>query len=156
MNTQLMKTSSRPRLLQRLSRRRRRGNGVLEAALVLPILLALSMGMVEFGQYFYAKHTLQAASRDGARTAILSSTTHAAAVTAITNTMSAANIPSSKYTVTFQNASTSATITDVSTVSKGTGIKVTVSSTAGNVSVRPLGVIPAAKAVTGITTMIKE
>jgi Flp pilus assembly protein TadG len=155
MKPQIMTSTST--LLQRLrNRRRRRGNGVLEAALVLPVLLALSMGMVEFGQFFYAKHTLQAASRDGARTAILSSTTHAAAVTAITNTMSAANIPSSKYTVTFQNASTSATIADVAAVAKGTGIKVTVSSTAGNVSVRPLGVIPAAKVVTGITTMIKE
>jgi Flp pilus assembly protein TadG len=143
-------------LFQRLLGRRRRGNGVLEAALVLPVLLALSMGMVEFGQYFYAKHTLQAASRDGARTAILSSTTHAAAVSAITSTMSAANIPSGKYTVTFQNASTNATISDVSTVTKGTGIKVTVSATAANVSVRPLGVIPATKTINGITTMIKE
>src|SRR5436305_15265561 len=101
-------------------RRWHRGNGVLEAALVLPVLLALSMGMVEFGQYFYAKHTLQAASRDGARTAILSSTTHTAATTAISNTMSAANIPSGKYSYTFTNASTSATISDVGTVAKGT------------------------------------
>lgn len=138
------------------SRPRRRGNGVLEAALVLPVLLALSMGMVEFGQFFYMKHTIQAASRDGARTAILSSTTHSAAQTAITNTMSSANVPSNKYTVTFQNASTNATISDVASVAKGTGIKVTVSATAGNVSVRPLGVIPANKAIVGMTTMIKE
>lgn len=136
--------------------RRRRGNGVLEGALVLPILLSLSMGMVEFGQYFYAKHTIQAASRDGARTSILSSVTHAQAIAAISNTMTAANISSSKYTYTFTNASTSATIADVGAVAKGTSIKVTVSSTVSQVSVRPLGVIPAAKAITGITTMIKE
>lgn len=136
--------------------RRRRGNGVLEAALVLPVLLSLSMGMVEFGQYLYAKHTIQAASRDGARTAILSSTTHAAAQLAITNTMSAANISSGKYTVAFQNATTLATISDVGAAAKGTGIKVTVSATVGNVSVRPLGIIPAAKVINGITTMIKE
>ena len=140
----------------RLARRVRRGNGVLEAALVLPVLLALSMGMVEFGQFFYMKHTIQAASRDGARTAILSSTTHSAAQTAITNTMNSANVANNKYTVTFQNASTNATITDVGTVTKGTGIKVTVSATAGTVSVRPLGVIPANKAIVGVTTMIKE
>jgi hypothetical protein len=44
----------------------------------------------------------------------------------------------------------------VGAVAKGTGIKVTVTATVGNVSVRPLGVIPAAKTITGITTMIKE
>ena len=123
---------------------------------MLPVLLALSMGMIEFGQFFYAKHTIQAASRDGARTAILSSTTHSAATTAISNTMTAANISSGKYTYTFTNAATSATIADVGAVAKGTGIRVTVTATAGNVSVRPLGVIPAAKAITGVTTMIKE
>ena len=138
-------------------RRYRRGNGVLEAALVLPVLLSLSMGMVEFGQFFYAKHTVQAASRDAARTAILSSVTHQQATDAAKNTMTAANIAASKYTVTFNNATTPfATITDVGAVAKGTGIKVTVTSTAGQISLRPLGVIPAAKAITGVTTMIKE
>jgi Flp pilus assembly protein TadG len=141
----------------RLTRRPRRGNGVLEAALVLPVLLSLSMGMVEFGQFFYAKHTLQAASRDGARNAILSTVTHSQAVAAVNNTMAAGGMSdTSKFTLTFQNASGGATITDVGTVAKGTSIKVTVSSTVGNVSVRPLGVIPAAKPVVGVTTMIKE
>ena len=45
----------------------RRGGAILEAALVLPILLALSFGMVEYGYYFFVKHTLQGAARDGAR-----------------------------------------------------------------------------------------
>lgn len=143
----------RPR---RTVRRVRHGNGVLEAALVLPVLLALSMGMVEFGQFFYMKHTIQAASRDGARTAILSSTTHTNAQQAVTNTMNSANVASNKYTVTFQNAANNATISDVGTVAKGTSIKVTVSATAGTVSVRPLGVIPANKGIIGVTTMIKE
>lgn len=137
-------------------RRRRRGNGVLEAALVLPVLLSLSMGMIEFGQYFYVKHTIQAASRDGARTAILSSVTHAQAVAAITNTMAAANLTGKYNTPTFTNATTGTTISDVGTVAKGTGIKVTVQTTVGMASVRPLGVIPAAKTITGVTTMIKE
>src|SRR4051812_13398788 len=53
----------------------RRGNAVMEMALVLPILLALSFGTVEFGYFFYVKHTLQGAARDGARQAILPSAT---------------------------------------------------------------------------------
>jgi len=140
----------------RSGRRARRGNGVIEAALVLPVLLSLSMGMIEFGQFFYCKHTLQAVSRDAARTAILSSSTHSAATAAATNTLSSANIAAGKYTIAFTNATTNAVISDVGTVSKGTGIKVTVSSTAGQISIRPLGVIASGKSITGVTTMIKE
>jgi Flp pilus assembly protein TadG len=141
---------------KRLLRRPRRGNGTLEAALVLPVLLAFSMGMVEFGYYLYSKHQFQAASRDGARTAILSSATHSQAQAAVTNTMSAANFNSSAYTIVFTNASTAATITNIASVAKGTAIKVTVTANYGSVGVRPLGVIPANKQVIGITTMIKE
>ncbi len=43
----------------------RRGNAVLEMALVLPILLLLAFGMVEFGYFFYVKNNLQGAAREG-------------------------------------------------------------------------------------------
>lgn len=139
-----------------LWRARRRGNGVLEAALVLPVLLYLSMGMVEFGQYFYAKHTIQAAARDGARSAILPTATQSGAQTAISNTMSSANFSPSTYTYTFTDALYGTTITNVASVAKGSGIKVTVTANYGNVGVRPLGIISATKPVVGTTTMIKE
>src|SRR3954451_10367602 len=103
-------------------RSRRRGNGVMEAALVLPVLLYLSMGMVEFGQYFYAKHTIQAAARDGARNAILPTATQTTATTAISNTMSSANFSSSTYSYTFTDALYGTAISNVALVSKGSGI----------------------------------
>lgn len=149
-------TADRPTRNARRRRRRRGGNALVEAFLALPPLLFLSFGMVEFGQFLYVKHTINAASRDGARSAILSSATHAAAQQAVTNTMATANIPAAKYTVTFTDAASGATIADVGVTARGTGIKVTVSATAGNVTVRPLGVIPTAKAIVGITTMVKE
>ena len=46
------------------------GSALLDAALVLPILLSLMFGTVEYGHFFYWKHTLQGAAREGARTAI--------------------------------------------------------------------------------------
>ena len=50
-----------PVLLDRGRRlRRRRGGALIEAALVMPILLGLCFGMVEFGYFFFVKHTLQA------------------------------------------------------------------------------------------------
>jgi hypothetical protein len=51
-------------------RRRRLGAEVLEAALVMPILLAMGFGTVEFGYYFYTEHNLEGAAREGARAAI--------------------------------------------------------------------------------------
>jgi Flp pilus assembly protein TadG len=114
------------------------------------------MGGVEFGWYMYAKHVLQSAARDGARAAIVSGATHAQATGAISNSMSNASMGSSGYTYAFNNASTNATISDVSTVAKGTGIKVTVSVNFGSLNVRPLGIIPANKAVVGVTALVKE
>ena len=137
-------------------RKRRRGSAVIEASLALPVLLYFSMGMVEFGQYFYAKHTVDAAARDGCRQAILSTATTAAATTAVANTMLAAGFASSGYSLTFTNTAGSTTYSDLSTVAAGTAIKATVTVNYGSVGVRPLGVIPANKQVIGITTMVKE
>jgi Flp pilus assembly protein TadG len=49
--------------------RRRRGRFALELLLVLPILLALVAGMVEFSLLLGARQQLVAASREGARVA---------------------------------------------------------------------------------------
>src|SRR3954471_22167003 len=102
---------------------RRRGNAVVEAALVLPILLALAFGTVEFGHFFYCKHTFQGAARDGARVAILSSSTNTSVTTAVGNTMTAAGFTAAQYAVTITNATTSATIANVGTLPTGTPIK---------------------------------
>lgn len=44
-----------------------RGAAVIEFALVLPILLALIMGIVTYGAWFMTAHTIQQAANDGAR-----------------------------------------------------------------------------------------
>jgi Flp pilus assembly protein TadG len=141
---------------RRRGTRRRGGHGVMEAALVLPVLLALSMGMVEFGTFFQAKHTITGAARDGCRTAILGGATHAQAVAAVDNTMNSAGYAQGTYTVGFSDPDSSAAIADVALVERGRGVRVTVRANFGDIGTRPLGVLPADKAVTGITTMIKE
>lgn len=47
--------------------RNKKGQGLVEMALVLPILLLLLMGIIEFGFLFAAKIEIQNAARDGAR-----------------------------------------------------------------------------------------
>ena len=41
--------------MKRAKIHRRRGNAVIEAALILPVLLMLAFGVVEYGYFFYVK-----------------------------------------------------------------------------------------------------
>jgi Flp pilus assembly protein TadG len=144
---------------------RRRGNAVMEAALVLPILLLLSFGTVEFGYFFYSKHTMQGAARDGARVAILPSSTNTAVTTAVAATMTAAGFASNEYTTTITNATTAATISNVGTVATGTAIKVQITAAWGTIGIRPVGTmglfnvvwpLKTNTSVVGFTIMVKE
>jgi Flp pilus assembly protein TadG len=49
----------------------RRGQALVELALIVPILLFLVLGVVEFGRLFNAYMTVQHAAREGARLGIL-------------------------------------------------------------------------------------
>ena len=51
--------------------REQRGAAIVEMALVLPLLLALLMGVLVYGQYFLLAHSVQQAANDGARAAIV-------------------------------------------------------------------------------------
>lgn len=128
---------------------RRRGNAVLDMALVMPILLSLTFGTVEYGHYFYVKHCLQGAAREGARVAITSSADNAAVNSAITTSMTACGLQSSGYTVTL-------TPSNVAGLAEGTSMTVSVQCNWGTVGMRPMKLIGATKTVQGITVMRKE
>ncbi|ALJ13057.1 TadE/TadG family type IV pilus assembly protein [Sphingopyxis macrogoltabida] len=51
--------------------RHERGAAMIEMALVLPLFLALLMGILVYGQYFLLAHSVQQAANDGARAAIV-------------------------------------------------------------------------------------
>lgn len=137
-----------------LRRRFRRGSAVLDAALVFPVLLSLTFGCIEFGHYFYVKHTLQGAAREGARAAA-TGTLNSDVTTAVGNSMGAAGI--SAYTVAIRDATDTSNITITATTPiAGTAILVKVSCNWGTVGVRPMGLIGAAKSVVGTTTMRRE
>lgn len=135
--------------------RSRRGNALLDAAFVLPILFSLMFGTIECGHYFYWKHTLQGAAREGARAAITVNAQNSEVITAVQNAMNAAGISPSKYTLKIRNATDTADV-NVQSVTAGNGILVKVYATWGTVGMRPLGLIDASKLVTGQTIMRKE
>lgn len=58
------------------SARRRRGVAVVEMAVVLPLLLALVFGIIEFGWVFMIRQTVVNAAREGCRTAVLQTATN--------------------------------------------------------------------------------
>ncbi|MFZ5650950.1 MAG: TadE/TadG family type IV pilus assembly protein [Bacillota bacterium] len=57
--------------MKRLFIKDQRGQALVELALVLPVLLVLFMGTVEFGRVFHSYLVITNASREGARVAVL-------------------------------------------------------------------------------------
>jgi len=49
------------------------GVALIEFAFILPILLVLAMGMLDFGRAFHTKSLLDQAAREGARVAVITS-----------------------------------------------------------------------------------
>ena len=135
-------------------RRLRRGSEILETARVLPILLLIAFGTVEFGFWFYVEHNLQGAAREGARLAITSGATKTSVEAAVTAVMNAAGVPSGKYTIAI--TTTSDVVIAPESAVAGTAIKVTVSATWGMIGMRPLGVLDASKTINGAAVMRKE
>src|SRR5436309_769941 len=86
--------------------RRRFGGAVLEMVLILPVMLYLAFGTVEFGYFFYVKHTLEGAARDGARAAVPAGAIYSDITAAIDSAMQAGNLSSSGYTIQVKDGST--------------------------------------------------
>lgn len=132
---------------------KRRGGSMLELVLILPILLMLSFGVVDYGYYFYLKNTLQGAAQAGARAAIPGTATNTNVTTAISNILTAAGLSSSNYTVTLSP-------TDVSTATAGSAVTVTITCTWANVGTHALsssfGGISDSKQIVGVAVMRKE
>lgn len=136
-------------LQNHLRRRRWGGNALIEAALVLPVLTSIAFGTIEYGDFFFVKHTLEGAAREGARAGITSTAINSDISTAVGNVMTAAGFSSSQYAITLSP-------TNVSGVAAGTNISVTVTCTWGTVGIRPMSLIPSTKSVTGTAVMRRE
>src|SRR4051812_21767087 len=76
----------------------RSGNAILDLAFVLPLLIMLTFGAVEYGYALYIKHSLQAAAREGARAAIVAGATAANVQDVVDSSMLSAGFQQSKST----------------------------------------------------------
>jgi Flp pilus assembly protein TadG len=113
------------------SRPNRRGGTLIEAAIILPVIISLAMGSVQYGYAFYVKHALQQAASAGCRVAAMPGSTNTSVSTAVTNHLTAAGFSSLNATVT-------TTPSSLTGVSQGTYVTVTVTASWSNVNVNTL------------------
>lgn len=87
-------------------RGRRRGVAVVEFAVVLPLLLTILFGIIEYGWVFMVRQTLQTAAREGCRIAVLQSSVDP--YTNVVDRVSTVMAPTglSTYTITMSHATT--------------------------------------------------
>jgi len=70
-------------------RRSDRGSALIEVAIVLPILLVITIGMMDFGRAFYQKSLLDQAAREGCRLAVVTAPDVALVQTRVTDLLDA-------------------------------------------------------------------
>ncbi|MEA5453434.1 TadE family protein [Sinomonas sp. JGH33] len=101
---------------------RERGAVAVEFALVLPVLLVLVLGIIDFGRLFSAQQTLTYAARSGARVMVLQNSSTAAIAAAQTAASPLGTLSTSAFSVspTTCAAGTQVTFTANYTL-KGTG-----------------------------------
>lgn len=131
------------------------GAATLELALTLTILLAVTYGTIEFGQYFYVKNQLQGAAREGVRTAVTNGATQSDITSAVAHVMDVAGLKNSGYSTTIKVKNA---VANISSAQSGDQVSVEVQCTWGTVGsgYRPFTLIGANKVVKGIAVMRKE
>lgn len=77
----------------------RKGQAILEMALVIPILLVLIAGIVDLAQLWRSYHIVTNASREGARVAVLPSGTETVVQTRISEILSGSSLDPTKADV---------------------------------------------------------
>ena len=83
--------------------RNEKGAALLEAAVTVPIILLISVGIFEFGRAYQTWQVLTNAAREGARIAVLTGTTDADVTTRVRNYMQSGSLPNygtAKVTIT--------------------------------------------------------
>ena len=123
--------------------RRRRGSTVLQTAFVMTVLLAVSMGVIEFAQFLFIRHAFGAAARDAARLAGLPSATQAAVVAQAAATLQQANVTLNTGWLQVYDVPVGGTplaVSDVTFIPSGDRVQVSISTTYDQVpnALRPL------------------
>ena len=91
------------------------GSALIEVAVVLPILLVLSMGIMDFGRAFHAKALLDQAAREGCRLAVVTAPDAALVQSRVASILSSGGLTPGSVTVVGPDGSRMVTVTVTST-----------------------------------------
>ncbi|MBN2410664.1 pilus assembly protein [candidate division KSB1 bacterium] len=91
--------------------KRKNGQSIVEFALILPVLILILMGIIEFGRLLETTNILTSAAREGARVAAVSAPDVSQVNNAANNILSANNISGASITVNGPNANKEVTVT---------------------------------------------
>ena len=136
--------STQPR--QRLGSRRRNGAALVEFALVAPLMILFTMGLIDIGRMTMVKQLLVTASREGARQASLPAATSSSVQADVLQMLSRSGVTGN---VTISPSS-------VSSAAPGSTITVTVSADANSVSWMGSSMFMSGKSLTASTSMRRE
>lgn len=139
--------STSKRICRKPSRLNRLGAAATEFAVVAPIMILLTMGMIEVGRMVMVKQIMVNASREGARLGVLPGVSNADVVTRVENELANSSISGVTTTVTPANLATAAA---------GTQVQVTVTIPASQISWVPNPLFSISKNITASTTMRRE
>ena len=85
--------------------RSEKGAALLEAAITVPVILLISVGIFEFGRAYQTWQVLTNAAREGARMAVITGSTDAAVTSRVRSYMQAGSLPNyATATVTIQRS----------------------------------------------------
>jgi Flp pilus assembly protein TadG len=130
------------------ARKRRSGIAAIEMALLLPLLLTLVFGMIEYGSLFWRAQQVANAARNGARRGIMAGATASNVTTAVDQTMLASGMGTTNYTV---------VLTPANPASLASGGSFTVQVTVPYVDIKLTGFpVPTPTQVIRSVTMAKE
>jgi Flp pilus assembly protein TadG len=135
--------------LQRRSRPRPAGIALIELAILLPLLLIITFGVIEFGWMFTKTAEITNAARHGARVGVRPGATSASVQADITTFMNAAGLGTSGYSVALSPA-------DVAGLAPGQTFTVTVTVPYANVNLTGFPLIPTPANLQAKVTMAKE
>ena len=94
-----------------LQKVRESGSALVEVALILPIILVLAMGMLDFGRAFHTKSLLDQAAREGCRLAVVTAPDVTLVQGRVTSILATGGITPGAITVTGPDPSRMVTVT---------------------------------------------
>ncbi|MHC4982324.1 MAG: TadE/TadG family type IV pilus assembly protein [Planctomycetota bacterium] len=128
---------------------RPRGTVLIEAALIIPLLLLLTLALIEYGWFFIKSEQTANAARQGVRTAVLPDADTEEARAEVIALMDTAGLGESGYTIEFVP-------TDVTTVPVGETVTVVVTIPYENISLTGGPLVPLPSTLRAAVSMAKE